>query len=251
MKASDLETFLNDYLQSYDFKDYCPNGIQIEGKDEIYKIVTGVSATQKLIDYAVLAKADAIIVHHGVFWKGDPQALRSFRKNRIEKIIKNDLNLFAYHLPLDAHPAIGNNVQLAEKLDLIIDGACDFYEKHPLILKGHLQEPTTLENFINSLDHKLDHKSFYVGASNDIIENVAWCTGSAYDYIELAAQNDVDLFISGEIAERTVHEAEELGIAYIAAGHHCTEVLGIKKLGDLIAEKFDLDVEFVNFPTNI
>ena len=251
MNAPELEKFINDYLKTSEFRDYCPNGIQVEGRTEVRKIVTGVSATQKLIDYAVSVNADAVLVHHGIFWKGDPQALRSFRKKRVETLIKNDINLFAYHLPLDAHPEIGNNVLLAENLGITIDGACDSGEKHPMVLKGHFSAPLSLADLIARVDHNLAHKSFAIGDGGDIIENVAWCTGSAYDFIELAAQNGADVFISGEIAERTVHTAEELGIDYIAAGHHCTEVFGIKKLGELLAGRFGLEVDFVNFPNNI
>lgn len=251
MKALELENWLNSYLKVNEFRDCCPNGIQVEGKDEIRRIVTGVSASAKLLEYAARTGADAVLVHHGIFWKGDPQAIRTFRRKRIEILIKNDLNLFAYHLPLDAHPEIGNNVLLAQTLGIEIDGACDEGEKHPLVLRGHLAQPCRLSDFIALIDHKLDRKSFYIGDGGAIIDRIAWCTGAAHDNIELAARCGAGLYISGEIAERTVHEAEELGIAYVAAGHHCTEIFGIRKLGHVLADRFGLDVEFVNMPNSI
>lgn len=251
MNKFDLEQYINDYLDIHTFHDYCPNGLQIEGRNEIKKLITGVTACQELIDYAISVKADAILVHHGLFWKGDPQTIRDIRYKRISSIIKNDINLYAYHLPLDAHEIVGNNILLAKELGINFVTFCDKNEKHPLVLKGELPREVSLGDFIKRLDQKLFRNSFYVGDKDKIIKNVALCTGGAYDFLELAAKSGVDLFISGEIAERTVHEAKEYGIGYIAAGHHCTETFGVKKLGEVISKNFLLEVEFKNIPNLI
>ncbi|MCF4171670.1 Nif3-like dinuclear metal center hexameric protein [Vibrio sp. McD22-P3] len=247
MNNLQLEAVLNEKLSPQLIKDYCPNGLQVEGASEINKVVTGVTASQALIDYAVSVNADALLVHHGYFWKGEPEAIRGMKGKRIRTLIKNDVNLYGYHLPLDIHPELGNNARLAELLDIeVIDGL----EGHPqsVAMFGKLAQPMTGEAFAQKIAQVLSREPLHIAPeqAEKMIETVGWCTGGGQDHIELAASKGLDAFISGEISERTTYTARELNIHYFAAGHHATERYGIKALGEWLASAHGLDVEFID-----
>lgn len=243
MKLNALNDYLTQFLQPESFSDYCPNGLQVEGKQEIQKIVTGVTASLDLLKAAQAANADAVLVHHGYFWRGEAMSITGIKMRRIKLLLQHDINLFAYHLPLDAHAEIGNNVMLGSVLGLKIAGWLD--DKN-MIAWSELDKPLSLEALTGSISAKLDRQALMIGDLNKPIKTVAWCTGAAQGYIEQAIANNIDVFISGEISEQTVHNVRESNTAYIAAGHHATERYGIKALGLHLAEKFNLQHEFID-----
>ena len=243
MKIDALNNYLNTLLQPERFSDYCPNGLQVEGKQEINKIVTGVTASMALLQSAHRANADAVLVHHGYFWRGEALPITGIKKHRIQFLLQHDINLFAYHLPLDAHSKLGNNVMLAKKLGLTVTGRAG--EKEMLLL-AELKSPQPLQSLVNLIETKLNRKPQVIGDLNKPIQKIALCTGAAQGYIEQAAAAGVDAYISGEISEQTVHVAIESGVSYISAGHHATERYGIRALGEHLAQKFDLQHEFID-----
>ena len=247
MNNLQLEKILNEKLQPQQIKDYSPNGLQVEGTPEVKRIVTGVTASQALIDKAVELNADALLVHHGYFWKGEPEPIRGMKGKRIRTLIKNDINLMGYHLPLDIHPELGNNAELARLLDIEVEGGL---EGHPqsVAMFGKLRKPMTGAEFAEKINQVLNREPLHIAPENadKMIETVGWCTGGGQDYIELAAANGLDAFISGEISERTTYSAREQDLHYFAAGHHATERYGIKALGEWLAKEHGLDVEFID-----
>ncbi|KGY12418.1 metal-binding protein [Vibrio tubiashii] len=247
MNNLQLEKILNDKLSPQLIKDYAPNGLQVEGVEQIQKVVTGVTASQALIDKAVELNADALLVHHGYFWKGEPEPIRGMKGRRIRTLIKNDINLLGYHLPLDIHPELGNNAELARLLDIEVEGGL---EGHPqsVAMFGRLKSPMTGSEFAQKINQVLSREPLHIAPENadKMIETVGWCTGGGQDFIELAVQHGLDAFISGEISERTTYSAREQGIHYFSAGHHATERYGIKALGEWLAEEHGLDVEFID-----
>jgi dinuclear metal center YbgI/SA1388 family protein len=243
MKIDVLNNYLNTLLQPELFSDYCPNGLQVEGKPEINKIVTGVTANMALLQAALQANADAVLVHHGYFWRGESLPIIGIKKRRIQFLLQHDINLFAYHLPLDAHAELGNNVMLAKQLGLNITGRAG--EKDMLLL-AELNSPQTLQVFAANIEAKLNRKPQLIGDLNQPIKRIALCTGAAQGYIEQALVAGADVYISGEISEQTVHVARESGKSYISAGHHATERYGIQALGEHLAQKFGLQHEFID-----
>ncbi|WP_038865688.1 Nif3-like dinuclear metal center hexameric protein [Vibrio jasicida] len=247
MNNLQLEKILNEKLSPQLIKDYAPNGMQVEGKSEIKRIVTGVTASQALIDKAIELEADALLVHHGYFWKGEAEPIRGMKGKRIRSLIKSDINLYGYHLPLDIHPELGNNAELARLLDIEVEGGL---EGHPqsVALFGRLKQAMTGTDFANKINHVLNREPLHIAPDNaeKMIETVGWCTGGGQDFIELAAQHGLDAFISGEISERTTYTARELDIHYFSAGHHATERYGIKALGEWLAQEHGLDVTFID-----
>lgn len=243
MKINDLSNYLDQLLQPGQFSDYCPNGLQVEGKGEINKIVTGVTASMDLLLAAYKANADAVLVHHGYFWRSEAQPVTGIKKRRIQFLLQHDISLFAFHLPLDAHLEFGNNVMLAKRLGLELTGWTG--EKDMLAL-AELSQPQSLQAFAALIEHKLKRTPQVIGDLTRKIKRVALCTGAAQGYIEQAAAADVDVYISGEISEQTVHVARETGVAYIAAGHHATERYGIQALGEHLAAKFGITHEFID-----
>ena len=238
----------NSLMLAKPISDYCPNGLQVEGGSEVKKIVSGVTASQALIDAAVAKGADLLLVHHGYFWKGEPEAIVGIKKKRIQTLLKHDISLLAYHLPLDIHPELGNNTQLAIRLGLTIDGPLDPNARPSIGFVGHLDNPLTVKAFTDVITNKLQRVPMVIsgGANNDLIKTVGLCTGGAQGYIDKAVAAEVDAYISGEISEPTVHVARECGIHYFAAGHHATERYGAMALGDKLAEHFGLEHEFVD-----
>ena len=258
ISAQALTEFCDEYLSAAAFKDYAPNGLQVDGGRPIQRIVTGVTACEALIDAAIADKADAILVHHGYFWKGEPAPITGMKGQRIRKLMQHGISLIGYHLPLDAHPHIGNNAKLAEQLDMTIISALYPSESHPV---GNIANctPQNAQSLITQITDALGRLPLHISAhyqtsdnnqsdtqNNRLIERVGICTGGAQDMIEQAALMGCDAFISGEISERTTHIARELGIDYFACGHHATERGGIQALGDIIAQQFGLPVTFID-----
>ncbi len=247
MHIHELTEYLDTYLQVADFKDYAPNGLQVSGKTEIAKIVTGVTACQALIDAAIEQEADAILVHHGYFWKNEPVTLTGMKQKRIRSLLMNDINLLGYHLPLDAHPVVGNNAmlgQLWELEDITPDAKS-------LVRLGRLTSPKPISEFIQTVEITLDRTPLHLPGGPETVETVAWCSGGAQGYIQQAIDWQADVFISGEVSEQTTHQALESGVHYLAAGHHATERVGVKALGKKLAQQFDLEVIFVDIPNPV
>lgn len=246
ISRNELQNYLNQLLNSNQIKDFCPNGLQVEGKSDIQKVVSGVTACQALVDRAVDEKADAILVHHGYFWKGEPAEVVGMKKKRLQQLLKHDINLFAYHLPLDVHPELGNNAQLAKLMGWQFEGAVDSSDPACPLVTGRLAKPLSCGDFANLLEQRLQRRLVCrVDVLNEI-KKVAWCTGGGQGFIDRAAQLGVDAFITGEVSEPTIHSAREQGIAFFAAGHHATERYGAKALGEHLATHFELDVQFID-----
>lgn len=241
-----LNTYLDTFLNVENMQDYAPNGLQVEGKSEIARIVTGVSACQVLLDAAVDHNADAIIVHHGYFWRAEKPQLTQMKQRRIKTLLTHDINLFAYHLPLDVHAQVGNNVQLAQLMQWQIVSELASGTTPNIGLVGELAEAMSVTAFAQHLQQQLSREPLTVVGGERLIKTLAWCSGAAQDFIEHAAQAGVDAYVSGEISERTFHAAKELGIHYFAAGHHATERGGIQALGQHLSDKFDVDVQFID-----
>ncbi len=244
-----LDTVVQDLyslLRPDDYRDYCPNGLQIEGRPVINKLVTGVTASQAFIEAAIIEKADAILVHHGYFWQGEKAEITGIKKQRIKALLENEISLLAYHLPLDAHQKFGNNVQLGSLLDFKITD--ELYPKHKskVGVIGELMKPGSPAELIKQLQAKLDREPFHVPGKAEVINTIAWCTGSAQHSIERAHEAGVDAYLSGEISEQTVHFAREAGIHFFAAGHHATERYGVQALGKYLAEKYSIEHVFVD-----
>jgi dinuclear metal center YbgI/SA1388 family protein len=247
MKRDNLEQYLDKLLTPARIKDYAPNGLQIEGKADITKIVTGVTASQALIDKAIEQNADAIIVHHGYFWKNESYVIRGMKHKRIKALLDNDINLFAYHLPLDIHPTLGNNAQLAKLLDIDVTGPLELGNELSVAIQGQLTTNSSGDELALKINERLKRTCLHIAPpSNKTIKTVAWCTGGGQDYIELAAEQGIDAFISGEVSEKTTHIAQEMDIHFFAAGHHATERYGAKALGEHIANEQGLDVIFID-----
>ena len=246
VSLKELELELKEVLRPEQFKDYCPNGLQVEGRKEISKLVTGVTACQELITAAVEAGADALLVHHGYFWRGEDQSISGIKKARIEALLKHDVSLFAYHLPLDVHREFGNNVQLAKILGIEIDGELGKQNNHPIGLVGTISEDTDFESLKALIAEKLDRQPLAIEGNSKPIRSIAWCTGAAQNYIELAVAAGVDAYITGEVSEPTVHIARESGIHFFSAGHHATERYGVQAIGGHLASKFGIEHQFID-----
>lgn len=237
MQRIELIDYTAQLLQTARFKDYCPNGLQVEGATEIQHIVSGVTASMALLERAVEVGADTVMVHHGYFWKNEPLPITGIKYQRIRYLLKHDLNLIAYHLPLDAHAEFGNNVQLAKHMGWKQDGFCG---EQNIIAFGEQPTECTLRNLTTHIANVLHREPLVIGADDRSIKKIAWCTGAAQHFLVDAIEIGVDVFVSGEISEQTFHLANESGVAYIAAGHHATERYGIHALGEHLAQTFRL-----------
>ncbi len=247
MNRHQLEQYLEQLLKPAQIKDYAPNGLQIQGCENITKIITGVTASQALIDRAFDEKAQAIIVHHGYFWKNESYVIRGMKHKRIKALLEHDINLFAYHLPLDIHPTLGNNAQLAKLLNIEVTGPLELGNPISVAIQGAFSNVCSGEELAQLINTKLKRACLHIAPpSNKTIKKVAWCTGGGQDYIELAAEQGIDAFISGEVSEKTTHIAHEMDIHFFAAGHHATERYGVKALGEYIAKAHDVEVMFVD-----
>ncbi|MBH0026766.1 Nif3-like dinuclear metal center hexameric protein [Pseudoalteromonas sp. SWN29] len=245
MQRREFNQLLNDILKPQLIKDFCPNGLQVEGKNEIKKIVTGVTASQALIDAAIEQQADAILVHHGFFWKGESQPITGMKKRRITALLANDINLFGYHLPLDIHPAVGNNAQLAKLLDIEIETGLE-PTSNSVAMKGRLKTPLSGKAFADKIAKVLNRTPLTSLVRLAKIETIALCTGGGQGYIDLAAEQGIDAYLTGEASEQTIHSSREQNIDFFAAGHHATERYGVKALGELLAQEHGFDVTFID-----
>ncbi|GAA3531586.1 Nif3-like dinuclear metal center hexameric protein [Zobellella aerophila] len=247
MNNIQLEQILSHLLNVSAIKDYCPNGLQVEGKREVMRVVTGVTASQALIEQAIQRRADALLVHHGYFWKGEKEVLTGMKRQRLKTLLSHDINLYAYHLPLDIHPQLGNNAQLAQLLGIRVTGPLEPGNALSVAVQGVLEQPLTGAELATRINECLRRAPLHVGETGPaLISKVAWCTGGGQGFIELAAEQGVDAFITGEVSEQTVHIARELGVHFYAAGHHATERYGIQALGQWLAKEQGLCVEFVD-----
>ncbi|HZJ91795.1 MAG TPA: Nif3-like dinuclear metal center hexameric protein [Thiopseudomonas sp.] len=242
----DIEQFLNVSAIS----DYCPNGLQVEGKTQIKRIVSGVTASQALIDAAIELQADAILVHHGYFWKGEDQPIVGMKQRRIKALLAHDINLLAYHLPLDVHPEVGNNVQLAQRLGITVTGPLEPDNPRNVGLIGDLQTALSADEFAARIEKALDRAPLVIDHQQPI-KRVAWCTGAAQGYLDQAISAGADAFITGEVSERTFHEAQENGISFFAAGHHATERYGVQALGEWLAARFNIEHHYIECPNPV
>ena len=242
----ELTQYADSFLQTDSFKDYCPNGLQVEGKETVNRIVTGVTASLALLHAARDRQADAVLVHHGYFWKNENSCITGVKRARLAVLLQNDISLLAYHLPLDAHPSVGNNAQLAQLLGIQTDGVLQSREGTACGNYGHLDQAMEAENFKHLVDTKLRRSCTHVNAGPARMATVGWCTGAGQGFIELAVEKKLDAYISGEISEPTAHLAREANIHYFAAGHHATERYGIQALGEHLMRKFGLRHEFVD-----
>lgn len=243
-----LTQYLNELLMIDQYQDYAPNGLQVEGQETISKVVTGVTACQKLLDEAVERNADAILVHHGYFWKGESAQVIGMKYKRLKTLLENDINLLAYHLPLDGHIEYGNNRCLARRLDLTFQKEWPVKPGANIVMLGENNTPVCPAELGERIYQSLNRRPLIVGPDDQrLIRQVAWCTGAGQDFLpEVASQHDIDAFITGEVSERTTHIARELGVHFYSAGHHATERDGIRVLGEHIAQYFNIDVEFID-----
>ncbi|KTC40676.1 metal-binding protein [Pseudomonas putida] len=238
------------YLGSAKIQDYCPNGLQVEGRPQVMRIVSGVTASQALLDAAVEAKADLVLVHHGYFGKGENPCVVGMKQRRLKTLLRHDISLLAYHLPLDVHAEVGNNVQLARQLELTVEGPLDPADSRVVGLIGSLPEPMHPRDFARRVQEVLGREPLLIEGSEKI-RRVGWCTGGGQGYIDRAIAAGVDLYISGEASEQTFHSARENDISFIAAGHHATERYGVQALGDYLARRFALEHVFIDCPNPI
>lgn len=241
----ELTQYTDTLLQADRFKDYCPNGLQVEGRKTVRDIVTGVTASQALLEAACLRKADAVLVHHGYFWRNEDQRITGIKRARLALLLQNNINLIAYHLPLDVHPELGNNAQLGRLLGIRMGGMLQAREQVACVSYGRL-EAVPAEVFRARIDTALQRNCIHVDAGPDRISTVGWCTGAGQGFIEQAIDANLDAYVSGEISEPTAHVAREAKIHYFAAGHHATERYGVQALGQHLKQKFDLGHEFVD-----
>jgi dinuclear metal center YbgI/SA1388 family protein len=258
VERDELSLFLEDHLQVARIKDYCPNGLQVQGRSTIKTLVSGVTASMALIEEAIALKADAIMVHHGWFWKNDDARVVGQLHSRLKLLMDHEINLFAYHLPLDVHPVLGNNAQLAKVMGwkALKPSERTFLGGTPvmdgLIWEGRPEaSQKTLGQLARSISGRLGRDPLVIGDLNKPIKRIAWCTGGAQGYINQAISMKVDAYISGEVSEQTFHAAQESGVAYIAAGHHATERYGIGALGEFVAQKYKLKHQFVDIPNPV
>ncbi len=244
---NEIVDYLDDLLESDRFSDHAPNGLQVEGRERIGRIVGGVSASLALIEAAIAQRAEAVLVHHGWFWKNEDPRIRGIKRGRLQRLLSAEISLLAYHLPLDAHPVHGNNAQLARILDIEPEHTGDDRRSDAVLMwRGTLREPRDPASFARHIGACLGRTPLHIAGRAATIRRVAWCTGAAQDYIDIAARLGVDAYISGEISERTTHVAREAGIHYYAAGHHATERYGVEALGRHLAARFGIEFLFID-----
>jgi dinuclear metal center YbgI/SA1388 family protein len=248
VELTELCQYLDQCLQPERYTDYCPNGLQVEGRPVVARLVTGVTACKALLDAAVEWGADAILVHHGYFWRGEAEAVIGMKRRRLGVLLANDVSLLAYHLPLDAHPQLGNNARLGQLMG--------FELEDQLLLQpdtvgglgsvGELPEAIPARQMVAMLEAITGRTPLYVGDPEALVRRIAWCTGAAQDYITAAVLAGADLFVTGEASEQTVHTAREEGIQFVAAGHHATERYGVQAVGEHLAAQFSLEHRFID-----
>lgn len=242
-----IVTACNHQLRSAQFKDFTVNGLQVEGRESIRRVMTGVTACQELLDEAVAWQADLVLVHHGYFWKNEPVAITGMKHKRIKTLLDHDINLLAYHLPLDAHAELGNNAELAKQMGWKVEGCLDGELGEGLLWSGRLTSPQSVDGLAQQLARVLQREPLVIEAPKvGEIERIAWCTGGAQDMLMSAYEAGAQAFVSGEISERTTHLAREMGIHYFAAGHHATERYGVQALGEWLVSQHGVEHRFVD-----
>ncbi len=238
--------YINRTLDIGSITDYCPNGLQVAGREEINHIVSGVTASSRFLKAAIDANADAVLVHHGYFWSGESPVLTGMKLKRIRTLLNNNVSLLAYHLPLDVHPELGNNAQLAKRFGFEVEGRVAASGTEGLLFHGRLPRPMANTDFIRHIAGVLGRGVTAVGRSDRPIERVAWCSGGAQRFLPQAVELGVDAYISGEISEQTTHEARENQVLFIAGGHHATERFGVQALGENLSEQLQLTHQFID-----
>jgi dinuclear metal center YbgI/SA1388 family protein len=242
VQRTDLDAHLNQLLAVERFRDYGPNGLQVEGRPEIRRLVTGVTASLAMIEAAVAAGADALLVHHGLFWRGQDGRVTGWMKSRLQALLEAEINLFAYHLPLDAQPAFGNNAQLGARIGLTADAR---FGEQDLGFIGEASALKSTEALSKALNDALGRAPLVVPGDGRGLRRIAWCTGGAQGYFEAAIAAGADAFVTGEISEPQTHYARETGVAFLACGHHATERYGVQALGEHLAREFGLEHRFI------
>ena len=243
-----LTEYLDRCLQAQQYQDYCPNGLQVEGRPRVQRLATGVTACQRLLDEAIEWGADAILVHHGYFWRGESPCIVGMKRRRIAALLAGDVSLLAYHLPLDGHPEFGNNARLGELLGLEVA----WHEPLQPEVAGSVGNVADLPqglaagDLVARLEGITGRGALHVGDSGAAVQRVAWCTGGAQGYIDAAVAAGADMYITGDASEQTVHIAREEGIHFVAAGHHATERYGVQALGEHLALEYDLEHRFID-----
>ncbi|WP_437884654.1 Nif3-like dinuclear metal center hexameric protein [Pseudomonas sp. LRF_L74] len=238
------------FLNAARISDYCPNGLQVEGRPQVRRIVSGVTASQAMIDAAIEADADVLLVHHGYFWKGEDACVVGMKQRRLKALLGHDISLLAYHLPLDVHAEVGNNVQLARQLDIEVEGPLEADNPRIVGLLGSLAEPLSARDFARRVQDVLGREPLLVEGER-MVQRIGWCTGGGQGYIDKAIAAGVDLYLTGEASEQTFHSARENGVSFIAAGHHATERYGVQALGDYLARRFAIEHLFVDIPNPV
>lgn len=246
VSLSELVNEIDQVLQPGLVSDYCPNGLQVEGRATVRRLVTGVTACQALLDAAVAADADAILVHHGYFWKGEDACITGMKKKRLAALLSRDISLLAYHLPLDLHPELGNNAQLAQRFGIVVEGGLAPDSRQSIGLYGSLAAPLSVQAFADRIAQVLGRSPTVIEGGSQRIRRIGWCTGAAQGYIDQAVALGLDAYLTGEISEPTVHAARECGIHFFAAGHHATERYGVQALGEFLASKLGIEHRFID-----
>ena len=239
----EVENYTAQLLEVSRFRDYCPNGLQVEGRAQIGRLVSGVTASLALLQAAIEDEADTILVHHGYFWRNEDARVVGIKRKRLALLLEHGISLFAYHLPLDAHPTLGNNAQLAQQFGLEIEG---WFGEQNIAVHGRLPDELSLAKLQGKIAASLQRMPLVIGDAAWPIRRVAWCSGAAQDYFALAIECGVDAYITGEISEQSVHLARESGVAFISAGHHATERYGVQALGEHLAGQFHLQHRFID-----
>lgn len=250
INREDFAKYLEQTLDINRFRDYCPNGLQVEGRSEIRKLVTGVTASLALLEAAAEEGADAVLVHHGYFWRGEDARVVGPKYRRLKLLLENGINLFAYHLPLDMHPELGNNAQLALRLGLATDGR---FGENDLGWLGMPSDPAiaTVGDLVRCVEQRLGRAPLVIGDAGQPLKRVGWCTGAAHSMLGDAIAAGASAYLSGEVSEPTVHLAREAGVAYLACGHHATERFGVQALGEHLAGHFGIEHRFIDVPNPV
>ncbi len=245
INRDEFSAYLGQTLNAAQYRDYCPNGLQVEGRTTIARVVSGVTASLALLEAARDWQADAILVHHGYFWRGEDMRVIGQKQRRLKLLLAHDINLFGYHLPLDSHPELGNNAQLAKRLDFEATGR--FGENDiGWIGRCHASSVKTAADLVMLIEKRLGRMPLLIGDPQQPVGKVAWCTGAAQGMLGEAIDAGASVYISGEISEPTVHLARETGTLYLAAGHHATERYGIQALGEHVAAHFGIEHRFID-----
>lgn len=251
-RLDEIVAWLDDLLEPQAFADYCPNGLQVPGPEEIGRVVTGVSAGLELFEQAAGSETDLVLVHHGLFWGSAPQAIDPLTYRRLKLLIDREMALAAYHLPLDAHPEIGNNALLAEAIGAASTAPFALHEGRPIGTVAHFARAIGRDELVERTTAAVGGREPLVFPDGPgMVERVGIVTGAGASYLPDAIAAGLDAFVTGEPAERVMNEATEAGITFVAAGHYATETFGVRRLGELLAERFGVEHEFIDVPNPI